>query len=136
MRRKRTYNIFISHSWKYSDSYFKLENLLRKAPGFKWKNYSISKRNPLAGGSKKKLAAEIERHIRLASIVLVISGMYVSYSEWIEFEIDLADRYEKPILGIFPRGNFNLPYAVSRSATEVVNWNTNSIVDAVGRNAI
>lgn len=132
----RTYNIFISHSWSYSDDYVRLVDLINSAPNFSWKNYSVSLDDPLAGGSKKKLADEIDKQIRLASVVLVISGMYVSYREWIQFEIDLSDQYNKPIIGVQPWGSVNTPAAVTRSAVEVVGWNTNSIIGSIRKNAI
>jgi hypothetical protein len=132
----RTYNIFITHSWKYDDDYVRLVNLINAAPFFSWKNYSVPWNDPLAGGSKQKLANEIDGQIRLASILLVISGMYVTYGEWIQFEIDLADKYNKPIVGIRPWGNTNIPFAVGRSAVEIVGWNTDSIIGAIRRNAI
>jgi hypothetical protein len=136
MSAHRTYNIFISHSWSYDSDYVRLVSLLQNAPYFSWKNYSVSQDDPLAGGSKKKLAEEISRQMRLASIVLVISGIYVTYREWIQFEIDLADKFEKPIVGIQPWGSTNTPATITRSAVEIVNWNTNSIIDAIRRNAL
>ncbi len=132
----RTYNLFISHCWSYDDEYVRLVKLLKNDPLFSWKNYSVSADNPLAGGSNQKLAAEIDKQIRLASVVLVISGIYVSHREWIQFEIDLADKYQKPIIGIQPWGSTNTPVAVTRSAIEIVGWNTSSIVDAIRKNAI
>jgi hypothetical protein len=132
----RTYNIFISHSWSYDADYVRLVNLLRLAPLFNWKNYSVSRDDPLAGGSDRKLAVEIDKQIRLASVVLVVSGIYVTYREWIQFEIDLADKYDKPTIGIQPLGSVNTPAAIVRSAVEIVNWNTMSIVAAVRRNAL
>lgn len=132
----RTYNIFISHCWSYDSDYIRLVDLLRNAPFFNWKNYSVSKDDPLVGGSKVKLAEEISRQIRLASVVLVISGIYVTHREWIQFEIDLSDKFEKPIIGIQPWGSINTPYAISRSAVEIVNWNTTSIINAIRKNAL
>lgn len=131
MSLRSEYNLFISHCWSYDDEYLRLINLLNNAPEFYWKNYSVSIDNPLAGGSKTKLAAEIDGQIRLASAVLVISGIYVSHREWIQFEINLADKYNKPIVGIVPRGNVNIPAAISRSAWSIVNWSTRSIVSAI-----
>ena len=132
----RTYNLFISHAWKYSEDYDRLVNLLNGAPNFKWKNYSVPVDDPLSGGSKKKLANEIIKQIRLASAVLIISGMYVSYRDWIKFEIDYADKFDKPIIGIQPWGSSNVPSQVRESAWEIVGWNTQSIVSAVRRNAL
>lgn len=38
-----TYNLFISHSWAYSDAYEKLVNMLNAKPYFDYKNYSVPK---------------------------------------------------------------------------------------------
>ena len=41
-----TYNLFISHSWTYSDAYEKLVALLDAKPNFDYKNYSVPKTIP------------------------------------------------------------------------------------------
>ena len=45
-----TYNIFISHAWKYSEHYNKVVTWLNEAQAegqFTWKNYSVPEHNPL-----------------------------------------------------------------------------------------
>lgn len=47
----QTYHLFISHSWRYSDAYEKIINLLNNqaSPGtFNYKNYSIPKNDRFA----------------------------------------------------------------------------------------
>lgn len=39
----RDYNIFISHSWSYSDSYEKLVELLEEASYFSFRDFSMNK---------------------------------------------------------------------------------------------
>lgn len=136
MPQLRTYNLFISHAWKYGDEYQHLIELLNNARNFVWKNYSVSQDDPLAGGSRKKLAREIYNQIRLTSVVLVIAGMYVAHREWLKYEIDLADKFNKPVIGIRPRGSVYVPALVRESAIEIVGWNSRSIVNAVRRNAL
>ena len=51
-----TYNLFISHSWSYSDTYDKLEELLDTRPYFFFKNYSVPKDDPIhTNGTDKQL---------------------------------------------------------------------------------
>lgn len=57
--------------------------------------------------------------------------MYVQYKDWIKYEIDESIRIGKPILGIRPYGNSNIPTYVSDNANKIVNWNTDSIVSAI-----
>ncbi len=61
----RTYNLFISHSWAYSDIYEKLEILLRERPYFAFKNYSVPKDDPLhTSGTDKELYEAILRQMQ------------------------------------------------------------------------
>lgn len=62
--------------------------------------------------------------------------MYVSYSEWIDYEIDTAIKLEKPIIGVKPRGQERIPAKVSNSADVMVGWNSSSVVEAVRNYAL
>ena len=78
----------------------------------------------------------IENQMRFAQIVLIIAGMYVAYSAWIQFEIDYAVRTGKPIIGIRPRGAEVTPTAVSGSADVMVGWDTPTIVRRIREYAL
>ncbi len=129
------YHLFISHAWQYDADYYRLVNLLEKAPRFEWRNYSVPQHDPLDANSVRKLSKALERQIRPASAVLIISGMYVNYREWIQYEIDVALGYDKPIIGIKPWGAERVPVAVQSVADEMVGWNTTSIVAAIKKYA-
>ena len=45
----KTYDVFISHAWKYSDDYDRIVEFLNKAPNFKWRNYSVPRHDPKDG---------------------------------------------------------------------------------------
>ena len=65
-------------------------------------------------------------------IVLVIAGVYATYSKWINIELDLAKRYfSKPVLGIKPYAHTNVSSDVRKDADLIVNWSTTSIVDGI-----
>lgn len=57
--------------------------------------------------------------------------MYVAYSNWIDFEIDVANDLEKPIIGVKPWGQERIPTKVQNNADIMVGWNSNSVVNAV-----
>lgn len=141
----RTFNIFISHAWKYSSEYSRLEALLnsvRENPlrKFNYKNYSVPKHNPLVDPKTevgfRKLKSELDGQISPTSCVLIISGMYVAYRPWIQLEINIANKYHKPIIGVIPRGQINIPLEVKNSAYELVGWNTESIVAAIRKHSL
>ncbi len=140
MPNLRTYSIFISHAWRYSDDYNRLVKLLNEAPLFRWRNYSDPKHDPVIDPDtdvgRRKIKEKLDDQIRPVHCVIVISGMYVAHSYWIQTEIDIANRYQKPIIGVRPWGQERIPQAVQDVADEMVGWNTDSIVSAVRKHAL
>lgn len=130
----RTYKIFISHSWKYSDEYWRLVSLLHDAPNFTWENLSVPENHPIH--DSRELEYELNNRLRPASVFLVLAGMYCAHSDWIDYEIHFARRIGRPIIGIQPWGSLVTPVAVQNAAREVVGWNTASIVSAIRYHAL
>jgi alpha-amylase/alpha-mannosidase (GH57 family) len=92
--------------------------------------------DPSTLAGKAKLTELLNRQVRPANCVLILGGMYAAYSEWIIKEIKLAQNLNKPIIGIYPRGQQNIPLAVQNAAIELVRWNTSSIISAIRRNSL
>ena len=137
MPELRQYNIFISHAWRYGEEYKRLVGLLDSAKLFHYYNYSAPREKPLQNlnatdaKTKGQIAAAIDRKISPVSCVLVISGMYADYREWMQYEIDKAVEMQKPIIGIEPLGQKRIPENVRSVANVMVGWNTDSIVKAI-----
>ena len=136
----RNYDLFISHAWAYNDAYYRVEELLKAAPYFRFRNYSVPKHNPLVNPGtyigQLRLAGMLDAQIRPAQCVIVIAGMYAAHKYWIDKEITIAQSYFKPIIGLVPWGQQRIPISVQVAAHELVGWNTNSIVSAVRRLAL
>jgi len=134
MPRLREYRIFVCHAWKHNKNYYHLVENLKDAPNFKLANYSVPKHNPL--DMNNDLFEKLRQQIRPVQMVIILGGMYVAYSEWIQFEIDFASSLGKPILGIKPWGAKRMPKEVQTAAHKIVGWNTPTIVDAIRHLAI
>lgn len=127
-----TYNLFISHSWAYTDAYEKLVNLLDAKPYFTYKNYSVPKNDPIHHAYYDyQLKAAIKAQMQPASCVLILAGVYATYSKWINIEIDLAKSMGKKIIAIQPWGAEKTSTVVKNAADSIVGWNTDSIVNAI-----
>lgn len=133
-----TYNIFISHAWKYSDDYNTIVKWLNEAQSegkLNWKNYSVPQHDPLIDPNttvgKNKLKSMLKEQIRPASKVIIISGMYAAYSEWIDYEIDTSISYKKYIIGVKPWGQERIPTKISTNADIMVGWNKSSVINAI-----
>ncbi|MBT9548988.1 MAG: TIR domain-containing protein [Candidatus Sericytochromatia bacterium] len=120
-----------NYSWKYEDEYNKIIEFLQNAPNFTYRNYSVPLDDPLQTKTDKQLRDSLHNQIKPVNIVIVLAGMYVAYSKWIQAEIEIAQSYNKPIIGIRPWGGQVTPTAVSSAAKTVVAWQTSSIVDAI-----
>lgn len=133
----KTYDVFISHAWKYGEQYNALIDLLKKASNFYFRNYSAPSDNPLKNlnetdvKTKSEITSAIERKIKPVNAVVVISGMYANNREWMEKEIEIALKYNKPIIAVKPRGNTNVPTYIQNTSDIIVSWSTSSIVDAI-----
>lgn len=126
-------NLFISHSWSYSDAYTKLVAFLDGAPNFLYKNYSVPKDDPVHDApTAPALYTAIKNQMVFCDVVLIMAGKYATYSDWIQREIQIAkEDYDKPIVGIQPWGSQQISTVVSNAADRLVGWNTNSIVSAI-----
>lgn len=128
------YNLFISHSWSYSDAYEGLVNLLDKAAcdGFNYKNYSVPKDDPIHNANNdRQLKDAIRNQMIHASCVLILAGVYATYSKWINIEIELAKEMGKKIIAVSPWGAERISSVVRQSSDVIVGWNTKSIVNEI-----
>ena len=127
----RNYHIMISHSWDYNIQYLTLKNWLSSALYFEWTDYSVPITRPISVSSTYELKQKIRNRISLCSCLIVLSGMYVLYSDWIDFEIDTALQMGKPIIGVKPWGQERVPLKVQNTADVMVGWNSIAIINAV-----
>ena len=132
----KTYDLFISHAWTYNAEYERLVKMLNAAPNFKWRNYSVTKQDPLDVNNDTKLTEALKRQIRPVNCVLILAGMYVNHRKWIKKEITIAQDLNKPIVGIRPWGQQRTPAEVQEAADVMVRWNTDSIVKSIREHSI
>ena len=131
MATSTRYYLFVSHAWRYNEEYVRFVNLLDSAANFSWSNYSVPRHDPLLAGKTAALKRELDDQIRPAQVVVVLAGMYASYSDWIGYEIDKATEWKKPILGVQPWGSARLPSRVTEAANRIAGWNTGSITQGI-----
>lgn len=131
-----SYRLFISHAWKYHDGYDRIIRMLDDAAYFSYTNYSVPCDDKFDKMSTIALKEELRDQIRPVDCVIALAGVYMSYSDWIQFELDFAKSLNKPIIGVKPWGQERVSTAVSSVANEIVGWNTASILQAIRRCSI
>lgn len=135
MPQLKTYDVFISHAWTYHADYYRVERFLNNASLFRWRNYSVPDHDPLQLPTSA-LKEQLRKQIRPVNVVLILAGMYVAHSDWIQFEIDFARDLNKPMIGIRPWAQQRIPSAVTTSVKDMVGWRAESIVRAIRQWAI
>ena len=131
-------HLFISHSWKYSEVY---ETLTEWIFNNKWsvgqasldfRNYSVPKDDRIHDApTSKALETAIYNQVARSHIVIIPTGMYTHYSDWINKEIMAAKYYGKPILAVNPRGQQRASGIVVDNSNEHVGWTSHSVINGI-----
>ena len=136
----KTRHLFISHVWRYTQHYETIKTWFDLTPNFAWKNHSVPINRSINIESKAtksrqeyaiEIKAKITNRIQRCHGVVILSGMYSSHSEWIDYELDEAIRLRKPIVGIKPWGKQRVPRKITVCAKDVVNWRRSSVIRAI-----
>ena len=94
------YRVFISNLWTYSAQYDKVKEFLKKE-NVEYFNHSVPKDDPIhTNGTDKQLREKIDAKIRGCSCIIIFAGVYATFSKWINIEIELAQKYGKPIIAV------------------------------------
>ena len=132
------YRLFISHSWAYGDAYERLVEFFHEHPNFSWLDYSVPRDDPIHNANNDtQLYNAIKAQMAPVKCVVIMAGVYSSYSKWINKEIEIAKNvYSKPIIAVEPWASERTSQIVKDNSDEVVKWQSKSIVDAIRRNSI
>lgn len=133
-------NVFISHSWSYSNHYDRLaewifdETWTVNGQRIQFTNTSVPRDNPIHfAPNDAALQQAIYQRIANSHVVVIPTGMYANYSKWIRKEIDGARVYRKPILAVDPWAQKRASSVVADAADDAVGWNKQPIINAVWR---
>lgn len=109
--------------------------MLDSNPYFYYKDYSVPKDSPIHNTNNElELERAIKYQMSYASCVLVLAGVYATYSKWINKEIRLAQSgfsLPKKIIAVQPWGAEKTSLVVKNAANEIVKWQGSSIIKAI-----
>ncbi len=130
-------NVFISHKHEDDDGLGDLKRLVEQH-GMTWRDYSITADNPNNAHNEEYIKREIlAPRIRQSSCLVVYVSEKTKTSDWVDWDIEYAEKQGKRIVGVWERGarDCELPEALDRYADAVVGWNADSIIDAINGNS-
>lgn len=126
-------NVFVSHIHEDDEGLEQLKELLAKG-GFQIRDASITSDKPNEAASPEYIKDQIlAPRIRWASTLIVYITPDTSDSDWVNWEIEYAQKMGKRIVGVWAHGanESNLPDALDTYADAVVGWNSDRIIDAI-----
>lgn len=87
--------------------------------------------DPINSSNSDYIKRVLMEKITQSDVVIGMAGVYASYSDWMEWEMSIANSHDIKIVGVVPRGNTNISKAVRKYAADIVRWDTESIVNAI-----
>ena len=138
MPQLKTYKLFISHSWAYGDAYDKLVKFFNEHPNFFWVDYSVPRNDPIHNApNETALYNAIKNQMQFVNCVVIMAGVYSTYSKWINKEIEIAKKvFSKPIVAVEPWSADRTSTVVKNNADEIAKWRSSSIVTAIRNQSI
>ncbi|WP_298973616.1 TIR domain-containing protein [uncultured Roseobacter sp.] len=140
MKYTSVINVFISHSWRYSNHYERLAGWLfetqwgNERTSLQFIDKSIPESSPVHSAvNDQELAMAIFQRIDQSDVVVIPTGMYANYSRWIKTEIDGAQAFRRPIVAVDLWGADRKSSIVSKAANEIVGWSGKSVVNSSWR---
>jgi hypothetical protein len=126
--------VFVSHAFTSNDDYRRIFEYLEGSKNFFYRNCSTTEVSTTL--DKEGLRQELRRQIGLSEVVLVTAGQYYEHKDWIDFQINCAKGFDKPVIVLVAFGvTEKLPVLLEALASEVIEWNDRVIVDAIKRQA-
>ena len=131
-------NIFISHSWNYSGHYHTLCDWIFNTAHrsgqavFSCRNYSVPKHDPIHNApGTSQLYEAIRRKIALSHVIVIPTGMYAAYSNWIAKEIKASKAHTKPILAVDYLGQVKTASIVKNAASAETKWHRAGVTSGI-----
>ena len=142
MNSSKSYDLFVTHAWRFHDEWLQFVNLIDQAPGIDWRNFSLPWHDPAMKPNtelgRKFIHSFLENQIIPAQAVILLPGVYAinSARKWIDLEIEFARKHGKLIVGVSLSDEANVPQEVAKLCDDCVGPNATEairIIDAGSR---
>lgn len=133
----RTYDVFVTHAWRYHDDWTGFAKLLNNLAGFHWRNFSLPWYDPAldvnTDAGKKAVADLLETQIIPAHVVIALDGVFAvkSSRRWLEDEIRLARDHKKPVLAMPAIGAAQVSGELKARCDQVLIWDGKAVAEAI-----
>jgi hypothetical protein len=132
-----THDVFITHAWRYHDDWNRISAVLDAVPGFKWRNFSVPWYDPAMDPNtpvgSRFVRDWLESQILPSHVVLFLESVYTvkSARKWIDLELEMARRLQKPIIALPAHGTTGVSEAVTGLVDGIVPWDGPVVARAI-----
>jgi hypothetical protein len=137
MSAKKTYDLFVTHAWRYHHDWTKICELLDHSPGLAWRNFSLPWHDPAMNPNSPVGGVFIRDFLETQIIpvhgVIFLAGVYAvkSARHWLDLEIELARKHNKPVIAIPPIGETAVADEVSVLSDKTAGWHADELIAAL-----
>jgi hypothetical protein len=100
----KNYTVFVSHSWDYDKQLKNMKSLIEKKDTITIEYSEVTVDKPINSEDTAYIRSVLKNKIINSDVFLVMAGMYTSYSDWMQWEIDTAKKMEFLSLQLNPEG--------------------------------
>jgi hypothetical protein len=137
MTNKRTYDIFVTHAWRYHEDWTKICEILDKTPGLAWRNFSLPWHDPAMDPNSEVGGIFIRNFLETQIVpvhgVILLAGVYAikSAQRWLNLEIEFARKHNKPIIAIPALGETVVPDEIRSVSDMSAGWHAEAVIAAL-----
>ncbi len=132
--RTKNYDIFITHAWRFHDDWVRFSDLLNTIPGFAWRNFSLPWHDPAVSPNTEVggrfIRDFLETQIIPVNVVILLTGVFEirSARRWVDMEVAMAKKHNKPIIGIPAINKTIVPPEVSDFCDAIGGWDGGQLI--------
>ncbi|MBI1395542.1 MAG: hypothetical protein GC151_06135 [Betaproteobacteria bacterium] len=139
MTERHTYDLFITHAWRFHDDWNRLAEMMDGLPDVSWRNFSLPWHDPAmdprteVGG--RFIRSFLETQIIPVRCVIFLSGVYEvkSNRRWLDLEVEMARQHRKPVVALPALGSETIPDEVAALADARSNWDVREILATIDK---
>lgn len=139
MEKLKSYDIFLTHAWRFHDDWTKFSELMDNTPGIVWRNFSLPWHDPAMNANTEVggrfIRDFLESQIIPVHGVVLLTGVYAinSARRWFDMEVEMARKHNKPLIGIPAIGEKIVPDEVSNLCDACCEWDATQLLATIDR---
>lgn len=127
--------LYAVHGWTRDEDYSRLFEFIQSAENFYYRAVSDPDSHPDQGDGVAARRTAIGEALKEAECIVCAAGTWERFNDWARYTIESARALDLPVVAVEHFGPKDMDPRLKGYASEVVGWDSRSIVDAVRRQA-